>query len=78
MDAPLLEVRNLTVSYLQARCFYWQEVRVGMAAAAVTAAPAQKAATPGAPLLDVEGVVKEFARPLGAGWAAVAGTTPAC
>src|SRR5439155_24700243 len=63
----------------QARCFYWQEVQVGTTGTAAGAAPAPAPAeggskshhnaepAPTAPLLDVEGVVKEFARPLGAG-----------
>src|SRR5919201_378700 len=51
----------------QARCFYWQEVRVDTGAAATAAPPAQVEPAPTAPLLDVEGVVQEFARPLGAG-----------
>src|SRR5437764_1852069 len=63
----------------QARCFYWQEVQVGTTGTAAGAAPAPAPAeggskshhnaepAPTAPLLDVESVVKEFARPLGAG-----------
>jgi peptide/nickel transport system ATP-binding protein len=51
----------------QARCFYWQEVRVDTADAPAAAVPTKARAMPPAPLLDVEGVVKEFSRPLGAG-----------